>query len=415
MKTLHDGHDKIPTTKTKAREYFFWVGMDEDITNFITQCEICQKYQRSNQKEPMRERELSTRPWQKIRADFFYLRGSNYLLIIDYFSKYVELEEMKYSTAYDFVHEKLRKTFSRHGFPDELVSDRGPPFNSFKFAETMKSYDIHHNPSTPRYPKSNGQVERTVQSIKISIEKAFDCGNDVYDVILNHNSTPHNHLPSPAELLFGRKIKGKNIMHTELLQPNYPIGHINQQLKENREKQKLYYDRQAKQLSDCNEGDNIWFQQQPQSHWKKGQVISADNKTRSYNIKTEAGKQFIRNHVFIRPNKSFNQNENQGPNSTVEDYYGLNFNTRKQQLPEEITASLSTENAAESDSSYESNNEGFVDSNAPINSSEMSTEEEPHLITQQHQTESSSDEENPVRRSNRSTKVPRRFEDFDLF
>lgn len=56
LKTLHEGHDGIPTTKTKAREYFYWVGMDDDITTYITQCEICQKYRRSNQKEPMMER-----------------------------------------------------------------------------------------------------------------------------------------------------------------------------------------------------------------------------------------------------------------------------------------------------------------------------------------------------------------------
>lgn len=416
LDTLHNDHDKIPATKTKAREFFFWLGMDDDIVNVINQCELCQKYQRSNQKEPMQERELPTRPWEKIGVDFFHLRGRDFLLIIDYFSKYVELEEMKHSTAYEFVYGKMKQIFSRHGYPDELISDRGPPFNSRKFADMMKSYDIYHNSSTPRYPKSNGQVERTVQSIKISMEKAFDSGNDMFDVILNHNSTPHNKLPSPAELLFGRRIKAKNIMHSDLLKPSFPIEHIQKQLKLNQSTQKYYYDRHAKQLSDCQIGDNIWFQQQPRSHWQKGQITSANNQTRSYTVKAEGGRQYVRNRVFIRPNNSTNPNQRGNVDLTVEDYYSPILNPTQQNADDIID-----ELPGDSDSSFQSIPEEFDGFEQRAQhllepTPELDGNQQPVTPNQQEEQQTLNDEEIPTAddRPKRLVKIPSKLNDFVL-
>jgi len=249
LRTLHEGHSGVTATKTKAREFFFWIGMDFDIENFIAQCDLCQKYQKSNQKEPMIERDLAERPWEKIGADFFHLRGKNFLLVIDYFTKYVEMEEMSTSTSLEFVHQALQKIYSRHGLPDQLITDRGPPFNSYKFKEINSEYNIFHDPSSPKYPKSNGLIERTVQTIKTSMKKAMDEGKNYFNVILNHNSTPHNDLPSPAELLFGRRIKTNNIIHPDLLKPKYSIEKAINQQQVNKKKQKKYYDQHVKKLS----------------------------------------------------------------------------------------------------------------------------------------------------------------------
>ncbi|KAB0790220.1 hypothetical protein PPYR_15443, partial [Photinus pyralis] len=61
--------------------------------------------------------------------------------------------------------------------------------------------------SSPRYPRSNGMVERTVQTVKSLLTKCLLEKEDPFAAILNYNVTVKQNLPSPSELLMGRKIK----------------------------------------------------------------------------------------------------------------------------------------------------------------------------------------------------------------
>ena len=66
-----------------------------------------------------------------------------------------------------------------------------------------KSYQFTHTTSSPHFPSSNGQAERTVQTVRHLIKN----GDDPFTALLSYRVIP---LPwcgtLPAELLMGRKL-----------------------------------------------------------------------------------------------------------------------------------------------------------------------------------------------------------------
>ncbi|GBM56138.1 Retrovirus-related Pol polyprotein from transposon 17.6 [Araneus ventricosus] len=79
---IHTSHRGIVSCKIKAKEYFYWPGINNDVDNFIRKCDLCKEYQRNN---CLINHPIPDRPWEKVGCDFFELRCKHYLLIIDYF------------------------------------------------------------------------------------------------------------------------------------------------------------------------------------------------------------------------------------------------------------------------------------------------------------------------------------------
>ena len=113
-------------------------------------------------------------PWEKVGTDLFFWRGSNYILVVDYLSQYIEIAQ------------QLMIIFARHGIPREIISDNRPQFASLEFTKFAKAYDFAHTTSSPRYPQSNGEVERAVRSIKSLLKKA----DNPLLVLLSYRATP---------------------------------------------------------------------------------------------------------------------------------------------------------------------------------------------------------------------------------
>ena len=89
-----------------------------------------------------------------------------------------------------------------------IVSDSGPQYTSAEFKDFTKQWQIEHKVSLPRNPQSNGMAERCVQTMKASLIKTMEEGDDVDLALLTYKTTPLSHrLPSPAELLNSRKYK----------------------------------------------------------------------------------------------------------------------------------------------------------------------------------------------------------------
>ena len=105
------------------------------------------------------------------------------------------------------------KTFAVHGLPIEVTTDNGPPFNSDDFTNYMSLLGIDYNPSTPRWPQGNAEVERFMQPLGRAIQTAQAEGRvwqqELSRFLLQYRSTPHctTKVP-PAELLFNRSIRG---------------------------------------------------------------------------------------------------------------------------------------------------------------------------------------------------------------
>lgn len=65
---------------------------------------------------------------------------------------------------------KMKKVFSRHGIPDVLFTDSGPQFESKGFKQFAANWGFEHITSSPRYPQSNGEAERAVQTMKMILK-----------------------------------------------------------------------------------------------------------------------------------------------------------------------------------------------------------------------------------------------------
>ena len=157
-------------------------------------------------------------PWQVIGTDLFELKGASYLLVVDYFSRYPEIAK-RTSTTSQAIITVLKSIFARHGIPEVIRSDNGPQYASQDFARFTESYGFLHQTSSPHYPQSNGQAERTVQTVKRLLKRA----SDPYLALLNYRATP---LPwcrrSPAELCMGRSLRTCLSQVQEQLVPKWP-------------------------------------------------------------------------------------------------------------------------------------------------------------------------------------------------
>ncbi len=162
----------------------WWPGITKQIKDKVSQCETCVKNSYSHP-EPLLNTPLPSRPWQRVAADLFHWNKGNYVLLIDYYSRYIEVASLT-STATKPVIEKLKVMFARHGVPEVLVTDNGPQFAASDFDDFAKDYDFHHVTSSPRYPQSNGEAERAVRTVKALLRKVRILTKHLWRTELHH-------------------------------------------------------------------------------------------------------------------------------------------------------------------------------------------------------------------------------------
>jgi hypothetical protein len=167
---LHLTHTGIEGCLKRARESLFWPGMTSEIRQYISTCELCQTFQPTQQKETLMSHDVPSRQWEKIGVDLFQLDGKDYLVTVDYFSNFFELDRLEKTTA-SAVIRKLSYHFARYGIPCTVVSDNGPQFSSEEFVKFARDYDFEHCTSSPHYPKSNGKAESAVKTAKTLLKK----------------------------------------------------------------------------------------------------------------------------------------------------------------------------------------------------------------------------------------------------
>ena len=183
----------------------FWPGMKADIKDYTRRCQVCIKRSRPA-REPLQPHKIPDGLWMKLGMDFFDLKGKCYILICDYFSKFPFMFSCK--TSWCSLKDRLIDLFANEGYPREIISDNGSPFNSQEFADFLSSHGVRHTTSSPHYPQSNGFIECQIQTVKNLLYKALDAGTRSFqDVLTELRSTKiGNDLPSPAEILHGKSL-----------------------------------------------------------------------------------------------------------------------------------------------------------------------------------------------------------------
>lgn len=67
--------------------------MSKQINDLVEKCDLCDRYQNANAKEPMTSKQVPQNPWEILPTDLFYLLGKNYVIVVDTYSKYIEVEK----------------------------------------------------------------------------------------------------------------------------------------------------------------------------------------------------------------------------------------------------------------------------------------------------------------------------------
>ena len=134
LKRIHMGHMGIVKCKSRAKEVMLWPNMHGQIEDMVSTCLTCSEFHRCNPKEHIISHEIPERLWQTVAADLFQIEDVHYLIVVDYHSRYFELERMP-STTSSAVINKMKAIFARFGIPEKLVSDNGPQPYSERLTE----------------------------------------------------------------------------------------------------------------------------------------------------------------------------------------------------------------------------------------------------------------------------------------
>ena len=276
--------------------------MNAEIKEMIAACETCRKYEKSQPKETLISVESPSRPWKRIGVDLFTFDNKDFLITVDYFSNYWEIDKLNNTLASTVVL-KLKSHFARYGCPDQIVSDNGPQFDSEVFCKFTNTWDFEHTPSSPGNSKANGKVESAVKTAKNLLRKALSSGRDPYMAILDYRNTPTQGMDSsPAQRLMNRRTKTLLPTARALLQPRvtYPEKE-KRKLEKKQEQQAKYYNRGAKHLQELAKGDVVRMKpfRLGDKIWKKA-VVTAHLDERSYTVEPPEGGVYRRNRGHLR-------------------------------------------------------------------------------------------------------------------
>ena len=239
LELIHQSHLGIVKSKQRAREVLYWPGMSAEIENMIRNCGKCAEIQNRLPRQPLIPTETPELPFEEVASDLFEFERKQYIVLVDYYSKYIEVDELKDQRSCTTI-ETLKAQFSRHRIPATIRTDNGLQYSSEEFKEFCKSYGILHKTSSPHTPHSNGEAERAVQTVKRLWSKA----PDKHLALLDYRTTPLESVGlSPAQLLMGRRPRNKLPTARALLKPmaHDPVK-VKHLLDKTKHTQKLYYD-----------------------------------------------------------------------------------------------------------------------------------------------------------------------------
>ena len=307
---IHESHLGINKCKSRARDSLFWIGMASDVEQTVRNCTVCAQNQRANVKEPLIPGIIPDRPWSHVSADIMELNNRHYLVIVDRYSKWVELNLLENMTSKNVI-KHLKSQFSRFGIPDEFYSDNQSTFVSSEFRSFAKEYGFDCVTSSPTFAQSNGLAERAVQTVKDLLKKA----KDPYLAMLSYRTTAIDDIGlSPAEMMFSRKLKTKLPTSAPLLQQKGLPKNLKKRFKQRQEKQKQYHDRGSKALKPLKIGENVVMQHK--EVWRPATVTEKHPSPRSYVVENENGQHYRRNRRHLRPTPTRSQSETTSTPST---------------------------------------------------------------------------------------------------
>ena len=302
LNLVHYAHQGMVKSKQLARDIVYWKGMNSQIEDMISKCATCQTYRRANQKEPMISHDAPELPFQYVSADLFDFESQTYIVVIDHYSNYIDVELLQ-SKHTSCVINALKSIFSTHGICMKFFSDNGVQFTSQEFISFSKEWNFELQTFSPTHSQANGLAEKAVSIAKNLFKKSKADGKDFRLALLDYRNTPRdNVLGSPVQRCMGRRTRTRLPMSKTLLKPSLiEPSHVNRKLEQYKKKSKSYYDKNAKPLPELKLGP---VRYRTGKTWTPAELIGKnDNNPRSYKIISPAGNVIVRNRKHLLESK----------------------------------------------------------------------------------------------------------------
>ncbi|GJQ89777.1 reverse transcriptase domain-containing protein [Tanacetum coccineum] len=217
--SIHPGSDKM---YQDLKQLYWWPNMKANIATYVSKCLTCAKVKAEHQKPSglLVQPEIPEWKWEKITMDFVTklpktANGYDTIwVIVDRLTKSAHFLPMRENDPM----EKLMKLYmkevvTRHGVPVSIISDRDGRFTSLFWQALHKALGTRLDMSTAYHPETDGQSERTIQTLEDMLRACvLDFGKN-WDrhlplVEFSYNNSYHTSIKAaPFEALYGRKCR----------------------------------------------------------------------------------------------------------------------------------------------------------------------------------------------------------------
>ncbi|GJR00906.1 putative reverse transcriptase domain-containing protein [Tanacetum coccineum] len=188
--SVHPGADKM---YYDLRDLYWWHGMKRNIAEYISKCLTCSKIKAEHQKPSgfLQQPEIPEWKWEKLTMDFITKlpkSSSGYdtiWVIVDRLTKSAHFLPIRE----DYKTEKLAKIYvneivARHGVPVSIISDRDGRFTSHLWQALQEALGTRLDMSTAYHPQTDGQSERTIQTLEDMLRACVMDFGGSWDTIL---------------------------------------------------------------------------------------------------------------------------------------------------------------------------------------------------------------------------------------
>ena len=171
LRSFHDshaggGHLGIQRTFAAIRERYYFPGMYQIISKYVTTCDLCQRMKTDRKRQPppltpMPVEDVFSRWHMDILGPLPKVNGFQYiLLVVDSFSRWCESFPLETQDAKQVATVLYNEIITRYGAPACLVSDRGANFMSKLVSALCEMFDITRHHLSSYHPQTNSTCER---------------------------------------------------------------------------------------------------------------------------------------------------------------------------------------------------------------------------------------------------------------
>ena len=215
----HLGKDK---TIEQVKRRFYWPRMDEEIAQYVTSCDACQRNKPSHQAKSGLHQPLPVPrwPWQQVSLDLITglprsAAGHDAIVVfVDKLTKMVHYVATTTSvSAPQLATLFMREVCRLHGVPESILSDRDPRFTAHFWRALWSQLGTKLAMSTAFHPQTDGQTERANRTLEEMLRAYVNFRQTDWDVHLSALEMAINSARqastgfSPFYLNYGKEIR----------------------------------------------------------------------------------------------------------------------------------------------------------------------------------------------------------------